>query len=258
MKLQHPKILALQQRSKIGVNYSGFDDFNVMSNHTRALNRTLEDGEFAAYFCVWDVVDSYGTMWQRGAFAKSIKERGPKSKANQKIAIVWQHDIKDPIAQPVEIVEDEFGAYVVGKWEDFDAVPNAKRAASQIVSGAINGFSFGFDYLYDKMEYVENVDAVRIVEAVLYEISPVTFASIKQTFAIRSEDDYNIQRATMEDTLNEFIHTIPKGKQLELRTLISNFQTLIESKPVKPLVEDEPNNEKILEAAGYSIDLNKL
>lgn len=205
-------------------------------------------------------MDSFGTFWIRGAFAKSIRERGPKSQANQKIIVVWQHDITDPIAQPLEIVEDDFGAYVVGKWEDFKAVPNAYRAATQIASGAINGFSFGFDYLWDRMEYVESMDAVGVREAILFEISPVTFASIKETFSFRSIEDFEDKKMVFMSEFNSFINTIPKDKQLELRAMLANYQTLIDSKPGStPPIEDKPEGDKqLIEAAGYTVDLNKL
>lgn len=255
----HKKIKQLQLRSK-SIGYRDLQSIATL-DETRAkkLKEQLADDEFAAYFCVWGVRDTYGTGWVKGCFAKSIRERGPASKANQKIAVCWQHDMRDPIGQPIEIVEDDFGAYVKGKFDDFESVPNAKRAASQIRSGTLNGFSFGFDYLWDKMEYEEDTDTIWVKETDLYEISPVTFASIKETKAIRSVEDYDRRMAFLKEESEHFLKTLTRTKQLELRQILYDYQTLAELEPslLRTLEDDKPD-EDTYSVGGLKINLNKL
>ena len=94
---------------------------------------------------------------------------------------MWQHDIKDPIGKILKIEEREDGAYAIIRLSDFDAVPNAKRAYSQLMDEVLNQFSFGFEYVWDKMEYDEEKDAFIIFEVKLHEISIVTMGANEET-----------------------------------------------------------------------------
>lgn len=125
--------------------------------------------------------DSAGDILIKGCFAKSINDRGPESSTNRKIAFVWQHDKKDPIGKILSIEELEDGAYATIRLSNFDAVPNAKRTWYQLNDGDINQFSFGYDYVWDKLEYDENLDAYIVKEVILYEISVVTFGCNEMT-----------------------------------------------------------------------------
>lgn len=125
--------------------------------------------------------DSAGDILVKGCFAKSINERGPQSDTNRKIAFLWQHDIYDPIGKVLEIEELDDGAYATVQLSNFDAVPNAKRAWYQLNDGDINQFSFGYQYVWDKMEYIEEEDAFLIKEVVLHEISVVTLGCNERT-----------------------------------------------------------------------------
>lgn len=236
MSQLHNKIKELQLRAT-PINYS-----STSVDATGKLNE-LEDGG-KAYFCIWGEKDTYGTAFVRGCFSKSISERGPESSANQKIAFCWQHDIKDPIGQNIKIVEDEIGAYTEFKFDDFEAVPNAKRAKAQIKSGTINGYSFGFDYVWDKMEYDEKTDTIYIKETYLVEISPVTRASISGTHTVRSVEDYEAQKGFLTEETDEFIKSIPRSKQLELRQLLTRHISLAQIEPLKlrsALDENKPD-----------------
>lgn len=229
-KTIHPKIKQLQLRSK-PTNFFTIPEERVQELQTRAAKIKSETGQTVAYFCIWGVRDNKGTGWVRGAFAKSIKERGPLSNATQKIVIVWQHDICDPIGRPAKIVEDEIGAYVVIDWDDPEAVPNSKRAQSQIESTTINQWSFGFDYVWDKMYYDELTDTVWIKEADLYEISPVTFASLKETFTVRSKDEYESTKLLLDEETTHILSNLSRKKQLEVRQLITKHITLASIEP---------------------------
>lgn len=125
--------------------------------------------------------DSAGDILVKGCFAKSINERGPQSTTNRKIAFLWQHDMYDPIGKVLEIEELDDGAYATVQLSNFDAVPNAKRAWYQLNDGDINQFSFGYQYVWDKMECLEEEDAFLIKEVVLHEISVVTLGCNEQT-----------------------------------------------------------------------------
>lgn len=249
----HPKIKELQLRAA-PINYSS----TVVDAKG---NLTEDETGGKAYFCVWGKRDTYGTAFMKGCFSKSISERGPESSANQKIAFCWQHDVRDPIGRFLVLREDETGLY--GEWEfdDVEAVPSAKRAKSQIRSGTINGYSFGFEYIWDKMEYDEQSDTILVKEAELYEGSPVTFAAIRETKTIRSIVEFDSEKSILDEDTNEFIKTIPRSKQLELRQLIARQISLAKVKPDElrqhPLNPNEPT-EQIAEIGGYKLNLKQL
>ncbi len=249
----HNKIKELQLRAA-PINYS--------STVVDAQGNLTDDGTGGkAYFCIWGVKDTYGTAFTKGCFSKSIRERGPDSAANQKIAFCWQHDVRDPIGRFLVLREDDIGLY--GEWvfDDIEAVPSAKRAKAQIGSGTINGYSFGFEYLWDKMEYDEPSDTIIIKEAELYEGSPVTFASIKETKTVRSIEDLESEKSFLDDDTAEFIKGIPRSKQLELRQLIARHISLAKVKPDElrhnPLKLNEPI-EQLATIGGYKLDLKQL
>lgn len=166
----------IRERQK-SVPAVGRKEFNV----TKADIMDDEKHVIRVKFASFGNKDSAGDILVKGCFAKSIKERGPQSDTNRKIAFLWQHDIYDPIGKVLEIEELDDGAYATVQLSNFDAVPNAKRAWYQLNDGDINQFSFGFQYVWDKMEYIEEEDAFLVKEVVLHEISVVTLGCNERT-----------------------------------------------------------------------------
>lgn len=166
----------IRERQK-SVPAVGRKEFNV----TKADIMDDEKHVIRVKFASFGNKDSAGDILVKGCFAKSINERGPQSDTNRKIAFLWQHDIYDPIGKVLEIEELDDGAYATVQLSNFDAVPNAKRAWYQLNEGDINQFSFGYQYVWDKMEYIEEEDAYLVKEVVLHEISVVTLGCNERT-----------------------------------------------------------------------------
>ena len=126
-------------------------------------------GIIEGYFVTWYKIDSYNSMFKRGAFKKTIEQKGLP-----KIRVLWNHEngFNGPltiIGKPLEIKEDGTGVFIKAKiLTDLPAGANAWRLISE---GIINTLSFGFsviNQIYDK--------GVRIITEVdLYEFSPVAF-----------------------------------------------------------------------------------
>jgi HK97 family phage prohead protease len=244
----HPKIQELKLRSKPYSTYGpgiGFVKPEVLAELEKRAAKRRDDGQETAYFALWGVRNDRGEGVMKGAFTKSIKERGPKSKAKQKIVVVYQHDITDPIGLPTEIVEDDLGAYVVYEYADEDAVPSAKRAKSLIAQGILNGWSFGFDYVWDKGEYDEKTDTIWWKEMELFEISPVTFGAEKGTFTVRSKGEYQSAKLRLDDETEIALTGLPRNKQLEIRQLLTKHITLAKIEPDKLTdVKSKPLNKR--------------
>lgn len=82
------------------------------------------------------VVDDYGSVWQRDTFDRSLQERLP--------TLAWGHDWKNPIGRAVDYETTDQGPVVRFRLDDFDAVPEARRAYAQVQSGTIDDCSVGF------------------------------------------------------------------------------------------------------------------
>ena len=71
--------------------------------------------QVAVYLSKFDAIDSDMDVIKKGAFKKSLKERGIKSTSNRKIAFLRHHDWEKQIGKFVELAEDDFGLYAVGQ-----------------------------------------------------------------------------------------------------------------------------------------------
>lgn len=170
-------------------------------------------------FAAYGAPDSDGDVLIKGCFAKSISERGPESDTNRKIAFLWQHEMHDPIGKILSIEEKDDGAYAVVQFSDFDAVPNAKRAYTQLRDGDINQFSFGFQYVWDKVDYDEDHDVFIVKEVKLYEISVVTLGANEATQYIR--ELYNEEE--LKSYLKE-LSTKNKDKFNQIKQMINTIK----------------------------------
>lgn len=134
-----------------------------------AIKSVNDSGEFEGYGSVFGVEDSYGDVVVRGAFAASLERWKEKGRLP---AMLWQHNMSEPIGIYTEMREDETGLYVKGRLL-IDADPLAKRAHGHMKAGSLTGLSIGYildDYEYDKEKGIWILKAID-----LWEVSPVTF-----------------------------------------------------------------------------------
>lgn len=102
--------------------------------------RVVDEGkrQFTAKVLTYNSIDDYGTIWKPGCFDDSLQQRMPR--------IAWAHRWDDPIGHYVEVVKNDerSGLVLLGQLSDFDAVPRARQAYSQMKDGTIDQFSVGF------------------------------------------------------------------------------------------------------------------
>ena len=130
-----------------------------------SLKNLADDGLFAGYASVFDVIDSHKDVIIRGAFARTLTERGTD------IKLLWQHRTDEPIGVITKIREDSKGLYVEGKL--LLEVKRAEEAHALLKTGAIEGLSIG----YTVREFdIDEQTGVRILKDIdLWEVSLVTF-----------------------------------------------------------------------------------
>lgn len=118
-------------------------------------------------------------MIVKGAFQKSINDRGVESNSNRKIAFLRHHDWQHQIGKFLKIEEDENGLFAVGKLGTSTKGEDALRDYDE---GIINEHSIGFQYIEDQIEWVEDETKKEngfflIKEVKLFEGSAVTFGA---------------------------------------------------------------------------------
>lgn len=193
-----------EQRGKMitkGIN-EGFSDSD------------MKQGIVSGYFAMFGNKDLDGDIIERGAFTKTINERGPKGK--QLIKYLLDHDKNKVVAKINELYEDEKGLRYVAKIGTHAAGQDFQK---MIESELINQHSFGFRTI--KEYYDEQSKANRIKEVLMLEGSAVQFlgANPETTF---------IDLKSMEDALELFskLEKFVKTSDATDQTLIQLEQKL--------------------------------
>jgi HK97 family phage prohead protease len=127
-----------------------------------------EKRSVAGYFAVFGNLDLDGDVIERGAFTKTIQERGPEGK--QLIKYLLDHDKTKAIGKITKLTEDDRGLY-------FEAKIGTHSLGNDFVemlkSDLINQASIGFRTIKEQFDQVTKSN--RIKEVMLYEGSSVTF-----------------------------------------------------------------------------------
>lgn len=84
------------------------------------------------------VVDDYGSLWMPDTFDEDLNTRLP--------AMAWAHNWSEPLGRGVDFRTSTDGPDVIFEFDNFDDVPIARRAFSQVRSGTITDCSVGFFY----------------------------------------------------------------------------------------------------------------
>lgn len=121
-------------------------------------------GEFVGYASVFGNRDSHGDIVQKGAFLGSIAVCATKP-------LLWQHSPETPIGVINQIVEDDYGLLIRGKF--LLDVEKAREAYALVKNNAISGLSIGYTPVVST-----KIPGGRLLKEInLMEVSLVTFAS---------------------------------------------------------------------------------
>ena len=209
----------------------------------------------AIYLAAFNNVDSDNDVIKKGAFTKSIKERGIDTETNRKIAFLRYHDWEHPIGKFTELYEDEKGLFAVAKLGNST---KGQDAWNDYNDGIIREHSIGFQYVEDKVNWIEDKSMDKegfweVKEVKLYEGSAVTFGSNSMTptvSVIKQEEkvDRSVKIMKQIDTVTKAIcngqGTDERLYELEmkLKYLHNELLILIQHEPfdVKHSVKSEP------------------
>ncbi|HVV76336.1 MAG TPA: HK97 family phage prohead protease [Mycobacteriales bacterium] len=118
----------------------------------------------------WDVLDTFKTSFAPDAFDEYLRRQLP--------IMLWQHDRKEPIGRATHWEKTQKANRFVAEFSDFDAVPRARQAFTQIRDGHLTDFSFYFDRATAVPHPNGERGALRFTHCRMPEISPVSIGSI--------------------------------------------------------------------------------
>lgn len=225
-------------KGRIGKQFKTFDI------ESKGMNIDSERRIISGYAAVFNNIDKAGDLLVKGCFSKSIQERGPESQANDKIIMLWMHDMREPIGRIIKLYEDERGLYFEAEIDD---VPKGNQAIQQLESGTLNQFSIGFKYVWENCEWDAEKDCLVVKELVLYELSVVSIGVNGETeyLGLKSIEDYDVAYQSLQKEIDQICKGLPILKQQAIQSLISKSMSLASYKPEEtPLSRKEADYNK--------------
>ncbi len=189
-------------------------------------------------------VDSDNDVISKGAFAKSISERGPESTSNRKIKYLRYHDFEHEIGL-IKSLEETHDHLVVTA--DLGRSTKGNDAFLDYQDGIITEHSIGFMLVNDKINIMDS--GVRELKEVnLMECSAVTFGANSETPVFNvSKGNETEYLEKLNNQVNGYLNALKNGKgtderleQIEnnLRVCQLKYNNLINS-----LKEGKPSND---------------
>jgi len=193
------------------------------------------------YLSSFDTLDSDNDIIRRGAFKKSLQERGVDAKGNRRIAHLRNHDWEHQIGAFKELYEDEKGLAFVSK---LGRSTKGQDALVDYQDGILREHSIGFNYVKGKIERVEDEEHgeyFEIKEVILWEGSGVTFGANEFTPVLEAnksilESDY---LANLNNEMSVLVKALKNGKgtderleniELKLKQIQQKYNSLLELK----------------------------
>lgn len=215
---------ANRYKGRLGMQYKTF------SINSKDVNYDSESRTISGYAAVFGNKDKAGDILIKGCFSKSIQDRGPESSANDKIIVLWMHDMNEPIGRLTVLYEDDKGLYFEAPIDD---VPRGNQAIKQLESGTLNQFSIGYQYVWENCEYDAEKDAFMVKEVKLYEISVVSIGCNGETeyLGLKSIEDAEKAYEELNAEISEVCSGMSAPKQQKIQRIISKVISLSSFKP---------------------------
>lgn len=225
------KLLILQTMSKtnkyigrMGIQYKTF------SIYAKEVNYDNESRTISGYAAIFGNKDKAGDILIKGCFSKSIQDRGPESAANDKIIMLWMHNMNEPIGRITVLNEDDKGLYFEAIIDD---VPRGNQAIKQLESGTLNQFSIGYQYVWENCEYDVEKDVFIVKEVKLHEISVVSIGCNGETeyLGLKTVEDAERVYEELVGEIAEVCSGMNAQKQMKIQRIISKAMSLASFKP---------------------------
>lgn len=230
--------------------------YKVKTFETKVEDVDRRSRKVKMYLSTFDVKDAYGDVIKKGAFTKSLSEKGPESSSFRKIQHLRNHDWNQLVGKFVELYEDNYGLVGVS---ELGRSTKGEDTLLDYEDGLIKEHSIGYKEIRGKSLIKNDAQFGKhkeLTELNLFEGSSVTFGANELTPVIdvntKSIDQIStldkIQKLTKDiyDSLKNGEGTDERLMFLEYK--LAQLQELQNSlKDLKPSTKDtldiEPNEE---------------
>jgi HK97 family phage prohead protease len=238
-----------------------FNTYQLKSQNLSVKDIDETSRKVSFYLSAFDLMDSDNDIIRKGAFTKSINERGPVSNSNRKIAFLRYHNWEMPIGKFLELSEDSKGLYAVA---ELGSSTLGEDALHDYKDGIIREHSIGFQYVKDKISFIEdkNIEAggyFDIAEVKLWEGSAVTFGANEHTNVVEvgkslTKDEILLKSQNIATEIDILGKAISQGKgtderlhslEMKLKFLTSQLVSLVNVEPFNKhsVKEDKPKEQ---------------
>lgn len=167
----------------------------LRSGHNKLVPVLPGSGVFEGYASLFGRRDSQGDVVMAGAFADTLKRRGPDN-----IRMLFQHNPAEPVGTWLELREDRRGLFVRGRLNR--QVQRGRELLALLESGGLDGLSIGFRTVQARSDKTSR--ARQLIAIDLWEISLVTFpmldgarvSTVKSAARARADSFFSIPPAT--------------------------------------------------------------
>jgi len=225
-----------------------FNSYSLKGHNLEIKDFDAGSRKVAIYLSKFNEIDSDNDLIMKGAFKKSIEERGPSSSSNRQIAFLRHHNWEKQIGKFVELAEDNEGLFAVGRLGTSTMGEDALR---DYADGIIKEHSIGFQYIPDKIKFIEDSSMetggfFQIAEVKLWEGSAVTFGANGNTGVVDVSKSLNrVERAVeLSQEIDIITKAIVTGKgsderlfELEMRLKFLNAR-MLELASTEPIVKN--------------------
>lgn len=130
------------------------------------MKANTESNTITGHASMFGNIDAHKDIVLAGAYKKTIQEN------KDRIKLLWQHDVFEPIGKPTHLQEDSKGLYFEAKISNTET---GKKAITLIRDGVLNEMSIGYNVIKDDYDTKRNARLLKEIQ--LFEISIVSFAS---------------------------------------------------------------------------------
>jgi len=157
------------------------------------------------YFSAFDNIDSDGDVIVPGAFERTIREQGPKSK--NRIFHLFQHNAWKPLGKPKVLKEDGKGLYFETPFPDTTLANDTLKLYK---AGIYNEHSIGYEVVNSDTETRNGQEVNVLKEIRLYEGSTVTWGANAQTPMETIKSQFE-DKDSMEDEISKIQKFLRNG-----------------------------------------------
>lgn len=195
--------------------------------------------EVQGYIAAFDNRDEDGDVILKGAFQKSINERGPQSSTARKIAYLWNHDTGQPVGVFTDLWEDSKGLAFKGVLDDTQI---GRDTLTRYKSGSVNNHSIGHFYVWDKIDVEKDAKGAKtfyLKEVNVFEGSALPLGANENTpYTGKKGMALHDAGVVLDHETKLFLKRLGPELEYEARKIITRHIALAEAKPLEALREE--------------------